>query len=138
MGAVRFQSGRAAHLAPSRRRWTAVVVVAVLVVIAIAATYRSWKRGTPYQPASWSPNGNYYVQKFSNLTFSRLVPGMPGHGSDSVDGFIRLYDRNGHLIHERFVHFIRDIEPLWAERRVYLRGVADMDSDPWILPSPAE
>ena len=42
------------------------------------------------------------------------------------------------MIHERFERFIRDVEPLWAGIRVYLRGVAAMDNDPWILPSSAE
>ena len=26
-------------------------------------------------------------------------------------------------------------EPVWAERNVYLLGIAEMDDDPWVLPS---
>ena len=111
----------------------------VVLVVAGAVGYRWWKRGTPYQTARFSPNGHYYVQKFSNVTLSRLVPTMAGQGgSDRVDGYIRLYDKDGRMIHERFEHFIRDVEPLWTDRRVFLRGVAAMDDDPWILPSPAD
>jgi hypothetical protein len=63
---------------------------------------------------------------------------MPGQGSDAIDGYIRLYDGNGSLIHERFETFIRDIKPLWAKEKVYLMGVKEMDNDPWILPTSSE
>jgi hypothetical protein len=117
--------------------WRAALIGGAAVVIVVVG-HANWKRGTPYQPAVWSPNGQYYVQKYSNLTLSKLWPVAPGHGSDSVDGYIRLYDKNGRMIHERFERFIRDVEPLWAGTRVYLRGVAAMDNDPWNLPSSAE
>lgn len=63
---------------------------------------------------------------------------MPGQGSDSIDGYIRLYDRNGNPVHERFEIFIRDIKPLWAGEKVYLMGVKEMDDNPWILPANSE
>jgi hypothetical protein len=63
---------------------------------------------------------------------------MPGQGGDAIDGYIRLYDSRGTLIHERFETFIRDIEPLWAGERVYLMGVKEMDDKPWILPTTSE
>ena len=100
--------------------------------------FSSWKQGTPFGPPYWSPNGRYYVQKHSNFTVSRLLPGMPGQASDSIDGYIRLYDREGQLLYERFETFIRDIEPVWARDKVYLLGVDEMDNDPWILPTPSE
>jgi hypothetical protein len=111
--------------------------VLVLVALGVPA-FLLWKRGTPYQPPYQSPNGEYYVQKYANLSLSSLLPGMPGHGSDAVSGYIRVYDRNGDLINERFVSFIRDVEPLWSGNKVYLRGVADMDADPWILPGTSQ
>lgn len=97
-----------------------------------------WKRGTPYQAPFWSPNGDFYVQKYSNPTLSGLRSAMPGQGSDAIDGYIRLYDRNGKLLGERFEFFIRDIDPLWAGNKVYLRGVPQMDAAPWILPHGAD
>jgi hypothetical protein len=63
---------------------------------------------------------------------------MPGQGSDAIDGYIRLYDKNGKLIDERFADFIRDVEPIWAGNKVYLMGVEEMDDDPWILPTTSE
>jgi hypothetical protein len=109
-----------------------------LLCVTGAASFFFWKKGTPYQPPYWSPNGQYYVQKYSNLTLSRFVSTMPGQGSDAIDGYIRLYDKNGELIHERFADFIRDVKPIWAENKVYLMGVEEMDNDPWILPTTSE
>jgi hypothetical protein len=121
---------------PSRN--VALLGVALLAVVVMFIAYRNWKVGAPYQAPSWSPTGQYYVQKFSNPTISGLVPGMPGQGSDAIDGYIRIYNKNGRLIHERFERFIRDVVPLWDGNRVFLRGVAAMDNDPWILPSSSE
>ena len=97
-----------------------------------------WKQGTPYQQPYWSPNGKYYVQKYSNLTLSRVPPAMPGQGSDAIDGYIRLYDTDGRLLHERFGRFIRDVKPVWAGNKVYLMGIEEMDNDPWLLPNSSE
>ncbi len=115
-----------------------LAAAAVLLGVAAVAGFLIWKRGTPYQQPYWSPNRQYYVQKYSNFTPSRLVGAMPGQGSDAVSGYIRLYDRNGRLLHERFQSFIRDIEPAWAGNKVYLKGVPEMDSNPWVLPGSAE
>jgi hypothetical protein len=113
---------------------------ALLLAFASIGTlgFWSWKKGTPYQAPYWSPNRQYYIQKYSNHTLSGIWASAPGHGSDGIDGYIRLYDRNRRLVHERFEFFIRDIDPVWAGNEVYLRGVAQMDRDPWILPSSSE
>jgi hypothetical protein len=115
-----------------------LVTFALLLCVAGSISFFFWKKGTPYQPPYWSPNGQYYVQKYSNITLSRFVPIMPGQGSDAIDGYIRLYNKNGKLIHERFASFIRDVEPIWAGNKVYLMGVEEMDDDPWILPTTSE
>jgi hypothetical protein len=116
-------------------RKTSLLVVVVLLVGVAAGVL--WKRDTPYQAPYWSPNRQYYVQKYARS--SRLpLPTLPGQGSDAVDGYIRLYDNKGTLIHERSESFIRDIEPLWSGNKVYLRGVTEMDNNPWILPSSSQ
>ncbi len=117
------------------KRW---IAAAALLLVASLASFFLWKRGTPYQQPYWSPNHQYYVQKYSNLMLSNLLPGMPGHGSDAIGGYIRLYDKNGKLLHERLQNFIRDIDPVWAGNKVYLRGVPEMDNAPWVLPGRAE
>ena len=110
----------------------------LLLLVVGAGGYLWWRQGTPYQDRVYSPNGQYYVQKYSNLTPGRFIGVMPGQGSDTIDGYIRLYTANGTLVHERFETFIRDIKPVWVERKVYLLGIAAMDNDPWILPTPSE
>jgi len=121
------------------RKYRKLLLTFVLLLCVIAtASFFLWKKGTPYQQPYWSPNGQYYVQKYSNLTLSRFVSTMPGQGSDTINGYIRLYDKNGKLIHERFAVFIRDVEPMWAGNKVYLMGVEEMDDDPWILPTSSE
>ena len=62
---------------------------------------------------------------------------MPGQGSDSVDGFIRLHAKDGTVLAERWVSFMRDIKPVWADTHLYLLGIADMDENPWLLPANA-
>jgi hypothetical protein len=121
------------------KKYRKLLLTFVLLLFVIgAASFFFWKKGTPYQQPFWSPNGQYYVQKYSNITFSRFVSTMPGQGSDATDGYIRLYDKNGKLIHQRFAYFIRDVKPIWAGNKVYLMGVEEMDNDPWILPATAE
>ena len=121
------------------RKYRKLLLTFVLLSCVIGtASFFFWKKGTPYQQPYWSPNGQYYVQKYSNLTLSRFVSTMPGQGSDTINGYIRLYDKNGKLIHERFAVFIRDVEPMWAGNKVYLMGVEEMDDDPWILPTSSE
>jgi len=120
------------------RRHRKLFALALLLASIGFLGFYLWRRGTPYQRRYWSPNKQYYVQKYSNVTLSGLSGRGPGQGSDAIDGYIRLYDKNGKLIHERFEVFIRDIEPLWVGNRVYLRGVAQMDEHPWILPSSSE
>lgn len=55
-----------------------------------------------------------------------------------IDGYIRIFDKDGNLLNERFVYFIRDVKPVWSGNKVYLMGVDEMDDDPWILPTSAE
>jgi len=112
------------------------VIGIALLLIGTVASYR-WYVGTPYQAPYRSPNDHYYVQKYATLSLSSLVGAMPGQGSDTIDGFIRLHAHDGAVLAERWVTFMRDIKPVWADDRVYLLGVAEMDNDPWLLPSSA-
>jgi len=121
-----------------KKYYKPLLTFALLLCVIGAASFFFWKQGTPYQQPYWSPNGQYYVQKYSNVMLSRFASTMPGQGSDAIDGYIRLYDKNGKLIHERFEAFIRDVKPTWAGSKVYLMGVKEMDDDPWILPNTSE
>src|SRR5690242_18072198 len=121
------------------KRYQKILLLTIcLLVCAVTISYFVWKPGTLYQSPFWSPNKQYYVQKYSNLTFSKFIPVAPGQGSDMIDGYVRLFDKDGRLLNERFVFFIRDVEPVWSGQKVYLNGVAEMDNDPWILPTSSE
>lgn len=48
------------------------------------------------------------------LVAPSCAPAGPGQGSDAAGGFVRLFDAEGHLLHERFVAFSRDVEPVWG------------------------
>src|SRR6266700_700832 len=110
-------------------------IFAAIAILCTAAGYHAWKKGEPYQDRYWSSNRQYYVQKFSNLSFSRFVDVMPGQGSDGIDGYIRLYHKKGTLLNEHFAFFIRDMEPLWVNNMVYaIRGSSYWDDHPWKLP----
>lgn len=91
----------------------------------------------PYQAKMWSPNREYYLQKYKTVNLIQL-PSMPGQGSDEIDGYIRIYDKTDKLIHERFYSFIRDTEPIWSGNSVVLLGGGVTDDDVVVLPSSAE
>lgn len=121
------------------KRYQKILLVTVCFLVCVGTfSFFLWKKGRPYSSPFWSPNRQYYVQKYSNMTLSKFIPAMPGQGSDMIDGYVRIFDKDGNLISERFVYFIRDVEPVWSGNKVYLMGVAEMDSDPWILPTSAE
>lgn len=119
---------------------TAAAALVILFLLGIGAVYYFvWKPGKPYGDPFWSPNRQYYLQKFSNLTVSRFQPAMPGQGSDAIEGYIRLFDKDGNLLDEIFITYLaRDIKPVWAEKKIYIIGVSELDDAPWILPSSAE
>jgi hypothetical protein len=112
------------------------VVGALALIATLLAGFLYWKQGEPYQTAYQSPNGQYYIQKYT-VVFPFGIAG-PGQGSDAAGGYIRLYNRNGQMLKERRQEFFRDIRPVWAKEKVYLLGIAEMDNDPWILPSSSE
>ena len=113
-----------------------LLVLSALLCVAAIGGFSWWRHGAPFQAPFLSPNGRFHIQKYS--TFTPRFLAMPGQGSDSIGGYIRLYDKSGKLIHERRQSFIRDIEPIWAGDKVYLKGVAEMDSHPWLLPESSE
>lgn len=114
------------------------MTVAMLCLAALLPGYLSWKRGTLYGPPEYSPNRRYYVQKYHNVSLSSLVPAMPGGGSDAFDGYVRCYDRDGQLLHERFQTYLNGVDVQWAGDKVYLGGSEYNDSHPWQLPTHAE
>ena len=121
------------------KRYQKVLLLTICLLVCIGTvSYFIWKPGTPFSSPYWSPNKQYYVQKYSNLSFSSFIPVMPGQGSDLINGYIRVFDKDGKLLNERFVYVIRDVEPIWEGNKVYLKGIADMEEVIWILPTSGE
>ena len=112
-----------------------ITIFTVMVLVLLFMMLYAWYQGTPYQERFHSPNKAYYVQKYKTLSLNNFRVAMPGQGSDSVDGFIRLYNQQGNLLHQRYETFIRDIEPVWSGQNIFLMGVEEMDNNPWVLPS---
>lgn len=117
-----------------RRR---IAALALLVcVLSSVALFRLWKRGTPWGEREWSPNGEYYIQRFANWTPAAYFPRPPGDGP-SYDGYVRLYTRRGRLLYESYQPHNRYVEAGWSGREAYLLLGLGMVG-PWRLPSPAE
>lgn len=114
-----------------RRRPIAVLALAALAL----AAFQQWKRGTPHGEPDWSPNRQYYVQHYANASPSRYLPRPPGDGA-AHDGYVRLFDRRGRLLREKFFTTNRYVRPVWAGRTLYLQ--TGHDDLAWPLPTPAE
>jgi hypothetical protein len=109
-------------------------VIAILVGVAVlGGCYWLWHRGSPYQDRMYSPDANYYLQKYSVPTLSRISMAAPGGGSNMIDGYIRIFDSQDRLVYEKFYPFIRDIEPTWDDDKVFLLGCG---GDPVIVSLP--
>ncbi|MEB3212845.1 MAG: hypothetical protein VKL39_15940 [Leptolyngbyaceae bacterium] len=94
-----------------------LVVISSLGVLG----FQHWKKGSPFQEPIWSPNGEYYLQRYDNLTLDRLIPAFPGGGgSDRVNGYVRLFKKDGTLVQESFVYFNREIQWAWLDDEVHI------------------
>ena len=119
------------------KRYQKILLIAVgLLVCAGMILFIVWKRGAPYQTPDWSPNREYYVQKYHNLTLSSFTPAMPGNGSDNIDGYIRIFDKNGNCLYEKFYTYLVGKEVRWYKNQVYVMG--SDDDEIWTLPSNSE
>ena len=120
-----------------RRSGTKVALTLAFLGLLGCLLFSWWKPGRPFDQRIWSPNRHYYVQKYDNWKPRSCVPGLPGHGSDNLGGYIRLYDAGDRLVGERFVSFSRDVVPVWDKRSVYLLGV-EMEVEPFVLSESSE
>ena len=113
----------------TRRALLQVARMIVLIAIAILVANTIWKRGSPFGKPCYSPNHDYYVQRYQNLNLIALLVGigMPGQGSDSFVGYSRLYDRKGKLMHEIFGDLVHGPSPLWLDTEVTLYAGNDYD-----------
>lgn len=110
-----------------------LILLTLCLCVVAAASCTVMGKEEPYQGQMWSPNRDYYVQKYR--TFGVLpTTSMPGQGSDSVDGYIRVHAKDGKVISERHYTFIRDTEAVWSRDKVFLMGGSVSDDEGVTLP----
>ncbi len=84
--------------------------------------YFQWKQGKPFGEPMWSPDGEYYIQRYSVETFFPSFS-LPGSGSDSIGGFIRLFTKDGMLLREEFEFsmLVLHDSPEWSSDSVHFK-----------------
>lgn len=117
------------------RRLLAAGAALVLLPV-LAAGFREWKQGAPFGGPDLSPNGRYRIQKFETWTPLRLLPVMPGGGSDHAAGYVRLFDAEGNLLAETFRTDLEWSSPRWVAQDAGMpHEVWLVDGPRWTLPS---
>ena len=100
-------------------------MVIVLPLMTAFAGYKIWHSGSAYGDREYDKSGQYYFQRYSTIGPSAFQMSMPGGGSDSIDGFIRLYDSRGNLLNEYFTVYLLGIQPTWLDDSLWLMGTSD-------------
>lgn len=102
------------------------ITVIALPLLTIFVGYKVWYSGSAYGEREYDESRQYYFQCYSTIGPSAFRMSMPGGGgSDSVDGFIRLYDSNGNLLNEYFTVYLPGIKPTWLDDSLWLMGTSD-------------
>jgi hypothetical protein len=117
----------------SRRVGVAVLLVAVMGI----GVFQYWKRGRAYGEPDWSPNRQFYIRRYVNWTPAMYMMRPPGDGG-TYDGYVRLFDRRGRLLHERYYQSNSYVQSVWSGREVWLMAGVDEDDGPWTLPASSE
>ncbi len=96
-----------------------------LVVLVVSLLYLGRGRFREQEYRSFpSPDGKYRVVVFRESTFPGVMPGQSG---DSP-GLVRLYDRDGHVLHQAKVQMVQLVDQVdWESHRVVIKFVADWD-----------
>ena len=105
--------------------WIARITIMVLPILTTFAGYKVWHTGSAYGDREYDESGQYYFQRYSTIGSSAFQMSMPGGGSDSIDGFIRLYDSKGNLLNEYFTVYLLGIKPTWLDNSLWLMGTSD-------------
>ena len=110
----------------SRRRFLGVA--GAVVVALLAALWWTLAARVPVEEyASFTrPDGHYRVIVLRIPPRTALMPGQAG----DAPGVVRLYDRQGRLLHETRVDMVQRVQKVeWTEKAVGIKLVAD-----WSLP----
>ncbi len=107
-----------------------IVILTISLGFALCA-YIAWKKSAKLIPhlTQISADGNFRVEFYSVWTPTFIA--FPGHGSDGIDGFIRLKHKDGRLIEEVFRTYLYGSGVSWNTDSVALLGDEYVD---WKLP----
>ena len=111
------------------RKLRRLIVLALVLALAWPA-YRMFYAGVPYRDREYSPNGQFYVQKYRLYRWDSWIPrmGMPGGGSDylyDIDGYIRVYTAAGKFLGEIEMGSVPIAELHWAGDALVAMGGGD-------------
>src|SRR5262245_61133524 len=103
-----------------------VVILAILVVAGILLIPALRRHAATEYKTSISPDGKYKVVVYRLPDFWSRMPGQAG----DAPGYIRLYDRAGHVLAETDVEMVQIADRIsWEKNKVNIWLVAD-----WNLP----
>ena len=117
-------------------RYSLLFLLIFFISLLGIATYNMIFIGTVFTDPVWSPNRQYYSQKYRTLTLSSFSAVSPGGSSDNVDGYIKIYDKHGRVLFSKFYTYLEGKELRWHGNQVFVLG-GDEDQV-WGLPSSAE
>ncbi|QEI09019.1 hypothetical protein FXN63_26610 [Pigmentiphaga aceris] len=132
-------TGKGAKQAIAPRKLRRALIVLVVLAMLWPA-YSLFYAGVPYRERNYSPNGQFYAQKFRLYSWDSWIPrmGMPGGGSDYlyyIDGYVRVYTAAGKLLGEIKMGAVPIADIHWAGDALVVMG----DGDGMVnLPGPSE
>lgn len=111
------------------RRYITLIAagLAVPILLALICWWIAFEYILPEEYASFTrSDGNYQVVVMRTPKWPALMPGQSG----DAPGKVRLYDRDGKLLHETKVEMVQLIDRVdWTNKRVRIKLIAD-----WQLP----
>ncbi|KAF3997385.1 hypothetical protein [Glaciimonas immobilis] len=97
-----------------KKRWLLFITILPLMMYLI---YSKWHEGTPYGKKIYSPNNEFYYQRYRVFTPEEWVPfALPGSaGFSDKDGYVRAYSADGKLIGEVFADGVPRAVVFWTD-----------------------
>ncbi|MFC5474536.1 hypothetical protein [Paraherbaspirillum soli] len=120
------------------------LIFITLLVLASCFIYFRWHEGAPYDDKEYSPNKEFYFQRFKVFSLGEWIPGirMPGQGGDalySMNGYVRVYSSDDKFIGEIYARAMPIAEIFWLDNKLIVNtGAGAMDGGIIKLPKDAE
>ena len=97
-----------------RRKWLFILIA--LPVLAYFS-YENWHEGTPYGEKQYSPNKEFYYQRYKIFSIEEWIPyaSSPRGFSGGINGYVRGYTADGDYIGEVFANGIPRAHIFWID-----------------------